>query len=60
MCHSVELYLPKAACRDAEHRLGQVDFTAACRERRAVGWVQRVLARLRRAPAEPVPEKADA
>ena len=37
MCHSVEMYLPQMAQRAAEHRIGQADFTAAERERLAVG-----------------------
>ena len=36
MCHSVEMYLPQMTRSAAEHRIGQADFAAAERERRAV------------------------
>ena len=49
MCHSVEMYLPGMTRRAAEHRIGQADFAAAERERRAVdaglglvGWLKRL------------------
>ncbi len=48
MCHSVEMYLPQITRSAAEQRIGQADFAAAERERRAVeaglgviGWLKR-------------------
>ena len=47
MCHSVEMYLPKLTQRAAEHRIGEMDFAAAERERGAVDAGLGLLARLK-------------
>ena len=55
MCHSVEMYLPRMSRNAAEERIGEANFVAAERERRAVDAGLGLLARLkallgRRAP----------
>ncbi len=47
MCHSVEMYLPQLTQRAAEHRIGEMDFAAAERERGAVTAGLGVWARLK-------------
>jgi hypothetical protein len=48
MCHSVEMYMPGMTRRAAEHRIGQVDYAAAERERWLVGAGIGLWARLKR------------
>lgn len=48
MCHSVDLYMPQMTRDAAEHRIGQADFTAAERERRAVDAGLGLIGRLKR------------
>lgn len=62
MCHSVEMYMPQMTRRAAEHRVGEADFAAAERERRAVDAGLGLIARLKRmvlgAPAQAAGSKA--
>ena len=59
MCHSVEMYLPNMTRKAAEERVGEADFAAAERERRAVdaglgllAWLKALLGRRSAKPAE--------
>jgi hypothetical protein len=54
MCHSVEMYLPKMTQRTAEHRIGQMDFAAAERERWVMGAGVGLWARLKALLGRPV------
>ncbi|HUS54522.1 MAG TPA: hypothetical protein VMY41_11025 [Thermohalobaculum sp.] len=61
MCHSVEMYMPRMTQRAAEHRIGQMDFAAAERERWVMGAGLGLWARLKRLfGRKPADEVADA